>query len=71
MPRYRICYIEGPNGSLKKSRETVVDAASFAEALAAFSHWPVVENYQHTTASAWNPGTCLYYQELWEAERLD
>lgn len=22
------------------------------------------------TATAWNPGTCMYYQELWEAERL-
>jgi len=70
MPRYQVWYIEGPNGALKKSREQVVEAASFAEALAPFSRWPVVENYNHTTASAWNPGTCLYYQEMWEAKRL-
>jgi len=71
MPCYRICYIAGPNLALRKSREQVVEALSFAEALAPFSNWPVVENYNHTTASAWNPGTCLYYQEMWEAERLD
>jgi hypothetical protein len=67
MPRYQIWYIEGPNNALKKSREQVVEAASFAEALAGLTRWPVVENYNHTTASAWNPGTCLYYQEMWEA----
>ena len=67
MPRYRVWYIEGPNGALRKSQEQTVEAASFAEALAPFSRWPVVENYSHTSASAWNPGTCLYYQEMWEA----
>ncbi|MDR1856385.1 MAG: hypothetical protein LBR22_04405 [Desulfovibrio sp.] len=70
MQRYRIWYIEGPNLDLKKSRERVVEADSFAEALRPYTNWPVVENYDHTTASAWNPGTCMYYQELWEAKLL-
>jgi hypothetical protein len=70
MPRYQIWYIEGPNASLKKSSERIVNAVSFAEALAPFTCWPVTENYNHRTASAWNPGTCLYYQQGWEARLL-
>ena len=26
--------------------------------------------YDHATATAWNPGTCMYYQEMWEAALL-
>jgi hypothetical protein len=71
MPRYKVWYIEGPNCALKKSREQTIEASSFAQALAPLTGWPVVENYDHTSASAWNPGTCMYYQQMWEALLLD
>ena len=67
MPRYKVHYVEGPNESLRISRERVVVAASFADALRPFTVWPVVETYDHRSACAQNPGTCLYYMEAWEA----
>ncbi|MEG2173698.1 MAG: hypothetical protein RRY29_10655 [Desulfovibrionaceae bacterium] len=70
MPRYSLCHIEGPNDRLKSSQHALVDAASFQEALATRTTWPVEENYNHSCATAQNPGTCTYYQELWEATVL-
>ena len=67
MPWYRLHYIEGSNDSLKKSPAEFVQADSFAEALATRTAWPVMETYDHAMACAWNPGTSLYYQEMWEA----
>lgn len=71
MPRYSLCYIEGPNDTLKSSQHDVVEATSFQEALATHTLWPVVENYNHTMACAQNPGTCMYYQEMWEAKTVN
>lgn len=71
MQRYALCHIEGPNLKLKRSQHTIVEAASFQEALATRTDWPVVEDYKHESASAQNPGTCMYYLELWEATKLE
>lgn len=70
MPRYKLRFLKGPNYTLELCHEEIVEAASFEEALAPRSDWPITESYDHATATAWNPGTCMYYQELWEAERL-
>lgn len=70
MQRYTLWHIEGPNFSLKRSQHAIVEAASFQEALATRTDWPVVEDYKHESASAQNPGTCMYYQELWEATKM-
>lgn len=70
MPRYQLRYVEGPNDRLKISHAHTVQAASFAEALASRTHWPIMESYDHRIACAQNPGTSLYYMEAWEAEEL-
>lgn len=71
MPSYALCYIAGPNDSLQRSQQVVVEADSFQQALSTKTSWPVEEDYKHSTASAQNPGTCMYYQELWEATLTD
>lgn len=70
MPRYHIRFLRGPNDTLQQSQEEIVEAASFEEALAPHTNWPITESYDHATATAWNPGTCMYYQEMWEATLL-
>lgn len=70
MPRYAVHYIDGANDSLKISSSQTVEAASFIEALRPYTHWPVVETYDHTSACAQNPGTCIYHMEAWEAVLL-
>ena len=67
MPRYHLRFLKGPNYTLRLAQEATVEAPSFAEALAPFTNWPITESYDHATATAWNPGTCMYYQEMWEA----
>ncbi|WP_337528660.1 hypothetical protein [Desulfovibrio sp.] len=47
-----------------------MEASSFEEALRPHTDWPITESYDHATATAWNPGTCMYYQEMWEAALL-
>ena len=70
MPRYHLRFMRGPNYTLNLEYEAVVEADSFTAALEPYSSWPITESYDHATATAWNPGTSLYYQELWEAELL-
>lgn len=70
MPRYHLRFLKGPNYTLRLAQEATVEAPSFAEALAPFTSWPITEAYDHATATAWNPGTCMYYQEMWEAALL-
>ena len=62
--------MKGPNYTLNLEFETVVEAPSFEEALKPHTDWPITESYDHATATAWNPGTCMYYQEMWEAALL-
>ena len=59
MPRYHLRYLKGPNYTL-----------NLEEALRPHTDWPITESYDHATATAWNPGTCMYYQEMWEAALL-
>ncbi|MBS1375164.1 MAG: GMP synthase, partial [Desulfovibrionaceae bacterium] len=33
--------------------------------------WPVFEARDHLSAAAQNPGTCVYYTEMWEAVLMD
>ena len=70
MPRYLLRYLKGPNCTLNLEYETVVEAPSFERALAPHTNWPITESYDQSTATAWNPGTCVYYHELWEAALL-
>ena len=70
MPRYRLRFLKGPNYTLHLEYDAVVEAESFEAALAPHTAWPITESYNHATATAWNPGTCMYYQELWEAALL-
>ena len=67
MNRYKVHYINAPNGAIRISREQIVEARSFQEALEPFSNWPIVETYDHASACALNPGTNLYDLEAWEA----
>ena len=70
MPHYHLRFMKGPNYTLNLEFEAVVEAASFEEALKPHADWPITESYDHATATAWNPGTCMYYQEMWEAALL-
>ncbi len=70
MPRYHLRYLKGPNYTLNLEYEAVVEAPSFEAALAPHTDWPITESYDHATATAWNPGTSMYYQELWGAALL-
>ena len=70
MPHYHLRFMKGPNYTLKLEFESVVEAPSFEEALKPHTDWPITESYDHATATAWNPGTCMYYQEMWEAALL-
>ena len=70
MPRYHLRALAGPNDTLRLKHDITVEAPSFEDALRLYTHWPITESYDHTTATAWSPGTSLYYQELWEATLL-
>lgn len=70
MPHYHLRFMKGPNYTLNLEFEAVVEAPSFEEALKPHTDWPITESYDHATATAWNPGTCMYYQEMWEAALL-
>ena len=61
---------KGPNYTLNLEYDGIVEAPSFEEALRPHTDWPITESYDHATATAWNPGTCMYYQEMWEAALL-
>ena len=66
MPRYHLRYLKGPNYTLNLEYDGIVEASYFEEALRPHTDWPITESYDHATATAWNPGTCMYYQEMWE-----
>ena len=70
MPRYHLRYLKGPNYTLNLEYDGIVEASSFEEALRPHTDWPITASYDHATATAWNPGTCMYYQEMWEAALL-
>lgn len=70
MPQYHLRFMKGPNYTLNLEFEAVVEAASFEEAPEAPYRLAHNESYDHATATAWNPGTCMYYQEMWEAALL-
>lgn len=65
--QYAVQYIVGPNERLNVGQRQIIEAASFSEALQRVTNWPVVENYDHSSACARNPGTSLYDFEAWEA----
>ncbi|WP_165174966.1 hypothetical protein [Desulfovibrio sp. ZJ369] len=71
MRKYRVHYIAGPNENLTISRQQIIEAASFQEALGRVTAWPVVETYDHASACAHNPGISLYDFEAWEAVPLE
>ena len=71
MPRYQLDFIAGNNMHLVVQKSEIVEAASFAEALARKTDWPVFEARDHRSAAADNPGTSMYYTEMWEATLLD
>lgn len=70
MPRYHLRYLKGPNYTLNLEYDAIVEAPSFEAALRPHTDWPITESYDYATATAWNPGTCMYYQEMWEAALL-
>lgn len=70
MPRYHLRFLKGPNYTLRLEYDGVVEAESFEAALAPHTDWPITISYDLATATAWNPGTCMYYQEMWEAALL-
>ena len=71
MPRYRLDYYEEANMNLVRSPSGIVEAESFEAALRLRTQWPVFEARDHRSATAQNPGTCVYYTEMWEATLLD
>ncbi len=71
MSRYELVYFKGANMSLTRTAPEIVEAESFTEALARKTAWPVFEARDHRSATAQNPGTCVYYTEMWEATLLD
>lgn len=70
MPRYRVRYLQGPNHTMLVKEDFEEEGQSFTEVLQRHSHWPITESYDCKTATAWNPTTCLYYQEMWEASLI-
>ena len=71
MSQYRLVYYEGMNMNLTQSEPQIVEADSLEKALALKSAWPVFEARDHRSATAQNPGTCVYYTEMWEATLLN
>lgn len=71
MPRYHVRYLKGPNMHLRLYHEAIEEAPSFEEALRRHTDWPIQIAWDDRAATAWNPGTCMYYQEMWEAALLD
>ena len=59
MPRYHLRYLKGPTYTLNLEYDGIVEASSFEEALRPHTDWPITESYDHATATAWTPGTCI------------
>ena len=57
--------------NLVQGASEIVEADSFNDALSLKCSWPVFEARDHLSAAAQNPGTCVYYTEMWEAVLLD
>ncbi len=70
MPRYHVRYLKGPNMHLRLYHEAIEEASSFEEVLRRHTTWPIQTAWDDRAATAWNPGTCMYFQEMWEAALL-
>ncbi len=51
--------------------DAIEEADSFEEVLRRHTDWPIHVGRDDRTATAWNPGTCMYWQEMWEAAIVD
>lgn len=70
MPRYHVRFVKGPNMTLRLFHDSIEEGDSFEEVLHRFTDWPIQIAWDRQAATAWNPGTCMYYQEMWEAALL-
>lgn len=71
MSQYKLVYYSGMNMNLVQGASEIVEADSFNDALSLKCSWPVFEARDHLSAAAQNPGTCVYYTEMWEAVLMD
>ena len=71
MSQYKLVYYSGMNMNLVQGASEIVEADSFNDALSLKCSWPVFEARDHLSAAAQNPGTCVYYTEMWEAVLKD
>ena len=71
MSQYKLVYYSGMNMNLVQGASEIVEADSFNGALSLKCSWPVFEARDHLSAAAQNPGTCVYYTEMWEAVLMD
>ena len=71
MSQYKLVYYSGTNMNLVHGASEIVEADSFNDALSLKCSWPVFEARDHLSAAAQNPGTCVYYTEMWEAVLMD
>ncbi len=67
MPRYHVRHLKGPNMHLRLYHEAIEEAPSFEDVLRRHTSWPIQIARDDRAATAWNPGTCMYFQEMWEA----
>ena len=67
MPKYHVRFLKGPNMKLKLIHDAIEEAESFEEVLRRHTDWPIQVAWDDRAATAWNPGTCMYWQEMWEA----
>ena len=71
MSQYKLVYYSGMNMNLVQGASEIVEADSFNDALSLKCSWPVFEARDHLSAAAQNPGTCVYYTEMWAAVLMD
>lgn len=71
MPRYHVRCVKGPNMTLRLFHDAIEEADSYEEVLRRHTDWPIHVAFDRRAATAWNPGTCMYYQEMWEAAILE
>ena len=70
MPHYHVRFLKGPNMTLRLYHDSIETAESFEQVLRRHTTWPIQISWDHLAATAWNPGTSMYYQEMWEAALL-
>lgn len=70
MPRYHVRFLKGPNMTLIRYYDEIEEGENFEEVLRRHTTWPIQIAWDRLAATAWNPGTSMYYQEMWEAALL-